>query len=207
MPGVGLDDLPEHRREALLWRHAFELDYDGVDDLVTSAAGSACERIAVDAGPEHDAVEGSDGRYHLTDGRRLTCANGSRRGRRSGVFPHEQHCDWWTRAGVYRIQPAPDSWGQTGDLAGVDGSAVVRWDVTVVGDPVDPALIRGRRRCVLTYPAHWPGYQGADSPTGRQRARLIAELGDRCHACTVRRGVIIDHDHFTGIVRGLVCAT
>jgi hypothetical protein len=39
---VGLNDLPEHRRDALLWFHALELDYDGVDDLVATAADSSC---------------------------------------------------------------------------------------------------------------------------------------------------------------------
>jgi hypothetical protein len=33
-----LDDLPPHRRDALLWRYALELDYDGVDDLVRAAS-------------------------------------------------------------------------------------------------------------------------------------------------------------------------
>ncbi|MDQ0382631.1 hypothetical protein [Amycolatopsis thermophila] len=30
---MSLDDLPEHRRDALLWRYAVELDYDGVEVL------------------------------------------------------------------------------------------------------------------------------------------------------------------------------
>jgi hypothetical protein len=40
---------------------------------------------------------------------------------------------------------------------------------------------------------------------GRQRARLVAALGSRCHACRTRAGSFIDHDHFTGLVRGLLC--
>jgi hypothetical protein len=33
----------------------------------------------------------------------------------------------------------------------------------------------------------------------------VAALGPDCHACGSERGTCIDHDHFTGAVRGLVC--
>lgn len=34
---------------------------------------------------------------------------------------------------------------------------------------------------------------------------LTAEFGDECMCCGVNIGALIDHDHFTGVVRGLVC--
>jgi hypothetical protein len=34
---------------------------------------------------------------------------------------------------------------------------------------------------------------------------LVAALGQPCHACLIRPGASIDHDHFTGLVRGLLC--
>jgi hypothetical protein len=34
---------------------------------------------------------------------------------------------------------------------------------------------------------------------------LISEFGAVCHACRLRPGIFVDHDHFSGIVRGLLC--
>src|SRR5690348_15137635 len=47
---VGLDDLLPHRRAALLWRFAPELDYAAVDALVRDSAATPCEQRWVLAG-------------------------------------------------------------------------------------------------------------------------------------------------------------
>ncbi|WP_158633231.1 endonuclease domain-containing protein [Amycolatopsis sp. WAC 04182] len=37
------------------------------------------------------------------------------------------------------------------------------------------------------------------------RRRLIDRGGPLCHACQRTIGVVADHDHFTGLCRGLLC--
>jgi hypothetical protein len=62
----GFEDWPEQRREALLWRFALTLDYDGVADYVRTEAATPC--LNSDWRPpdgEMSAVLGDDGRYHL----------------------------------------------------------------------------------------------------------------------------------------------
>jgi hypothetical protein len=34
---------------------------------------------------------------------------------------------------------------------------------------------------------------------------LTAELGRHCHACKNGPAFAVDHDHFTGLVRGMLC--
>jgi hypothetical protein len=38
----GLEEWPEQRREALLWRFALTLDYEGVDDYVRTGTHLSC---------------------------------------------------------------------------------------------------------------------------------------------------------------------
>lgn len=67
----------------------------------------------------------------------------------------------------------------------------------------DPTRVPPRQRCP-EFPL-WPPYRGAKT-IGSVRATLIDTLGLRCHCCQSGFGSFVDHDHFTGIVRGLVCA-
>ncbi|WP_203935537.1 endonuclease domain-containing protein [Planosporangium mesophilum] len=205
---MGIEDLPVHRREALLWRYALDLDYDGVDDLVREAADIPCRW---DWGPdaiaeECVAVVGDDGRYHLVVNGEPQCAVERERGDPAGAVRHGQWCYWWTDGARYRVQAPPGSWGPDGLICGEQGHLDVSWLVTLTDAVADPALVPVRRRCVdTTARGHWPGYQGSDTPLGRQRAQLAAALGPRCHACRLRPGTDVDHDHFTGLVRGLLC--
>lgn len=87
-PGHGLlapqalHDLPRHRREALLWWYAHELDYDGVEELVLRRAQWPCrwDWFGGDLSQTRAAL-GVDGRYHLrVDGRTLCTHKSPRRG-------------------------------------------------------------------------------------------------------------------------------
>ncbi|MCA2320435.1 hypothetical protein JF732_10050 [Mycobacterium intracellulare] len=62
----------------------------------------------------------------------------------------------------------------------------------------NPCSIRDRRE---------PASPKAPGNAARRRifASLVSELGDRCGACGLNPGQIIDHDHFSGLVRGLLC--
>ena len=90
---VSLDDFPEHRREALLWKYALELDYDGVEDLVAASAGQPCFGLQRDDWNDLRAmvaVLGDDGRYHLQHGEHMLCSD-----LRSDRAIHAQGCYWW----------------------------------------------------------------------------------------------------------------
>jgi recombination endonuclease VII len=205
---VGLDDLPEHRREALLWRYTLELDYDGVDDLVREAAGSQCNLLwdAPAASEDCTAILGDDGRYHMLVDGSPRCAEQRRHDDLVATILHHQWCHWWTDGSRYRAQPPPDSWSREGLTYGCTDTVTVEWQVTLTEAVTDPVLVPTRQRCVHpTTRIDWPGYQGPDTPEGRQRAQLVAALGRVCHACGLRPGASIDHDHFTGLVRGLLC--
>ncbi|WP_221320892.1 endonuclease domain-containing protein [Actinoplanes sp. L3-i22] len=120
-------------------------------------------------------------------------------------YLHDQSCLSWTDGTRYRVQAPAEAWDQQ-TLSLVLGQSrwiTASWQVVLTGDPVGPALIRGRRRCPIS--ASWPGYQGADRPGGRERAALVAALGAHCHICRELPGAYLDHDHFTGLIRGLLC--
>src|SRR5688500_4197381 len=101
---VTLDDLPMHRQEALLWRYALELDYDGVDDLVRAADPRPCMSAWVDVDePRLGPAElGDDGRFHLRVDGELLCALKRRRRDAPGVARHQVNYQWWTDGRSYR---------------------------------------------------------------------------------------------------------
>src|SRR5699024_3690452 len=91
-------------------------------------------------------------------------------------------------------QQAPDGWRE------------VHWHVRLLGDPVDPSTVPPTRRCVyLGGRSDWPPQARTDTRLGRCRQALIEAGGPDCHACGLRIGVVVDHDHITGMVRGLLC--
>jgi hypothetical protein len=83
----------------------------------------------------------------------------------------------------------------------------VRWSVALTGHQLDPALVPWTQRCpVDVHVLGWPSVATArPGPIGKVRAALITALGASCHACGRLPGVQVDHDHFTGQVRGLLC--
>lgn len=140
-------------------------------------------------------------------GERLACARHSRRGDPPGL--HEQLCFWWSDGSRYRLQAPADALRVPAEARptgrGKDRSRNVAWQVRLTDVVVDAAAIAVRNRCVIGARQGWPGYLGSGTAMGRQRAQLVAELGPSCGACRRRPGTVVDHDHFTGLVRGLLC--
>ncbi|WP_366917349.1 endonuclease domain-containing protein [Acidipropionibacterium jensenii] len=141
------------------------------------------------------AVLGSDGRYHLVGGARCC----------TPVLAEFDHCAsvtyWLRRSKGWTSRQAPDvrrGW--------IQEWWDVTWRVELVGGEVDPAAVPKRERCPNVRGV-WPA--GA-TPNSRRaedivRGALLQEFGRACSICCVRWGQYVDHDHFTGIVRGLLC--
>ena len=67
----------------------------------------------------------------------------------------------------------------------------------------EPWLIHASDRCG-EIDHLWPGWEGR-SRLGRIRALLAERFGRMCQTCGANHATCIDHDHLTGIVRGLLC--
>lgn len=198
-----LADLPEHRRDALLWHFAYEgtyggLDYEGVDDLVQERSSRLClpANRAVETVPAFTAALGTDGRYHLCRENVPVCGGTRRRSDAAIGYRHELRHHWWVSLSGYHARASEAA-------AARRHERIVGWVVQLVGEHIDPVQVRGRQRCPIR--AEWPSYQGPDTPLGRLRAVLAEALGPLCHTCGRRPGTSVDHDHLSNRVRGLLC--
>jgi Recombination endonuclease VII len=220
LPPAAFDHLSRERQLGLLWRLAGPmagyLDRDDAIEYVAHLSPTPCApprtlaaRITAGAAarlgaPGHgeavrsrEAVPGSDGRYHLRVGDVIVCGEGQSPG---GPVQHTDFCWWCTDGKTYRVQEFPaDGPGQLGH-----GTREVSWLVTFTGATKDPALVPPRERCpVYVGPDQWPRFHGGKK--GKLVVALVGALGSDCHACGDVTGSFIDHDHFTGYVRGLLC--
>jgi len=203
-----LEDLPEPRRIAWLWKHVLELDYDGVEQLVRDRARTPCAWDANRGSLDLTglvAVLGTDGRFHLRsrDGRAV-CERTRRERLRAPnpdpIIDHESYLIWSTDGTNYRIHPPNGAWD------GVTHTVTFRWSVHLTDSEADPSAVPKSDRC----PAQqsliwWPAHHNPKTRDGRMRALLAGTFGPECHACGYAPGTGIDHDHFTGAVRGLLC--
>lgn len=157
------------------------------------------------------AVLGDDGRYHLLRGEVVLCTQigarpSNRAGRNGGEVPHRRDCRWWTDGATYRLYP-PRSLPLEQQVTSPECIRRVEWTVQLLDNRADPAAVPSQRRCTYSGSrSDWPPHRTERTALGRIRTALIQHGGSRCHACGLRTGVIVDHDHFTGTVRGLLCS-
>lgn len=127
------------------------------------------------------------------------------RERHAGRVPHERVCAWWTDGTTSRMF-APGTAPPEQQLAPRE-SCRVEWTVRLGDDRLDPSMVLPSRRCTYVGGrSEWPPHLTTTTRMGRIRQTLIDVKGSQCHACGQRTGVLVDHDHFTGYVRGLLCS-
>lgn len=197
-------DIPAHRQAKLRIRLLKLQDAgllggpgDDIDQLVCASYERPCVMRQAPVEVERVAVLGDDGRYHLRLGGRLHCM-----GTRTGHYVHVQRCHWWRHDAVgYRFQIPIELYDH-----GERGEHIVRWKVRLADTTADPADIPPHGRCpVNVRSGQWPPHSRPSTPKGRIRKALVELAGPNCHACNALPGKDIDHDHATGLVRGLLC--
>ncbi|GAA0924822.1 endonuclease domain-containing protein [Streptomyces thermoalcalitolerans] len=200
---ASLDELPPYRRAQLLWRWA-HMGVGFVEDLVRNAEKEPCRLPTPPPGPPGRtlAVPGDDGRFHLARAGQMLCADTET----AGVWGHRQHCEWIERGNE------PQEWvsGRVDDTEPVTWrSHVVEWPVRATGPGVDPDTVDLPNRCRggrYELMHLWPPPPARTASIRRLRAALVDALGADCHGCGRYPGAMVDHDHQTGQVRGLLCA-
>ncbi|WP_169745936.1 endonuclease domain-containing protein [Actinocatenispora sera] len=207
--GPLLGQMPEHRRLSVVWQLILDHDADGIERAIRDQLGTSCLTDVAEPWEVVDfdllAVEGDDGRYHLQRGTTLVCG-GVRRGKNPAGVVHKQWCSWWSDGNQYRIQPPSWAWGEAMVLtADRRGDRTVSWRVHPTGKVTTPDLVPPRRRCPEGAHLQWPAHVAGTKRLAQIRRRLLAEFGTACQACHRRFAVIVDHDHFTGRVRGMLC--
>lgn len=192
-----LDDLPWHRQRNLLWHHTSTYSRQEVAALMPGWSARRCQRPPLPVSTSSTALFGDDGRYHLVQEGQLRCGHRRKRAKQEEPWKHEQDCTWWTDGDLYRVQPPRGAELEYTHLTW-------RWSVRTAGQLVPAAEILNGQRCPGWVLGGWPTWSGRKGRNGETRRRLIIELGDRCAVCG-GDGQFMDHDPFTGLIRGLLC--
>lgn len=190
VPALQWKDLPVHRRLALAWRLTA-----GDPTLRQTSAPCFIGRGLMPA-PVKGAARGSNGQFHLVhaDSDR-PCGDGA----------HDDSISWAPDGSRFALHPAMDDAGpDVAQLATTRGIAAI--DETSVLS--NPWFVPSALRCASA--KLWPS---ADLSVGSQRgaryrralAPFLSALGSLCAACGRTTAVVIDHDHMSGLIRGLVC--
>jgi hypothetical protein len=151
------------------------------------------------------AVLGSDGVYHLLTDAGFACGEAGK----DETVHHRYRYYAITDGNRYRapghvaVDPEDtDRWRLV--------NREYEWDVDLTNIVVDPQTVRPRQRCSLmalrSPVVRWPGFVDSTSKIGAVKRALVEAFGRKCQCCNLSPGTIVDHDHLTGAVRGLLCA-
>lgn len=198
MPALSLlDKFPAARRANLLRRYAVKWGYgpDQVEQVIQASVDQQCQ-LDDRALPDVTAILADDGRYHLATYNKPACAGTKvRRSQRS--YRHTMTCRWWMLNGVRRF-------GNSMPMNAESFECHAVWVVELGTDRMLAGSVAPHLRCPLPVSLMWPRYLGGDTSVSRIRARLVAAFGETCAICG-RAAQYVDHDHDSGLVRGMLC--
>lgn len=207
---TSLNDLPTPRRQRLLDQLAggprpfLPSRQAALEHLIRKAqrpCGWRDNKAAT--GEELRAVLGSDNRYHLLVGPDLVCAETSNDGTEPALLDLTTHREryQWRTDNVGTTRPREEAMDPSNWL-----NRTYTWPVTLTAIAEAPEAVAPRQRCSTAASRNWwPAYHDPATVIGRLRRRLTEELGNVCGACHYAPAMLIDHDHTTGLVRGLLC--
>lgn len=198
----GLNAMPEHRRKSLLWRYR-HVDPARLDAVVRAARRRPCLVPTDDRISGLDAVLDETELWHLRHDGRLLCNHFApfHVAKPPGSAGND------LTAVLRKLQAAfPESKFRAVYSTDRGNEIEIEVPPALINRTADPARIPWRLRCPQrTDHWRWPGYCGPIGKTGPMRTRLVEIFGPACQACGVRPNECIDHDHNTGIIRGLLC--
>ncbi|MBR8741468.1 endonuclease domain-containing protein [Nocardiopsis sp. MG754419] len=183
----GLDALTPARQRTLLWRVA--RDYSGAQtaDHMPEWTTRPCPVPALRASRFTSAVLGDDGRHHLWhQNLGMVCNEEAVASPPGGPWTHKQKY-MWTSNGRRRQR-------------------TVEWSIRYEGEPEHPDLVPYGERCqVLDRLLGWPEWVDLASPRSRLRWQVAEQVGFGCSVCGGVGLGFMDHDPFTGFIRGMLC--
>ncbi len=197
----GLATLPEHRQRQWLWQLLLDMERSDIDTYIAdrAARSTQCLRRQSDGRlvvsylshlGAPTAQLGTDGLYHLTTDAGHWCEGRTVRG---SLLKH------WLDETASHPKSRQTRWG--------DGR-FGEWRFSLTDTQVAPHTVPYDRRCpLLPRSSAWPPFANPANRRGQIYEVVFGTFGNLCAACGVTPATMIDHDHFTGIVRGVLCAT
>lgn len=193
-------ELPLWRYKNLIWRLMEYAELDEVDWTIMGLAHRPC-RIGPSGRRQRQvgatAVLGSDGHYHLMTAGKLACGEPDP----TGVVHHSSVYRVFKRDGKYTAKPVITSAAEQAEWESVGREH--EWTFTLTDVSCEPSLVHTRERCDRGV---WPAFFNPNTKLGKITRTLVEQFGADCHICHRAPGTVVDHDHLTGTVRGLLCA-
>lgn len=190
-----LDDLSIHRQNNLLWHLASSHTRAEVAELMPEYSTRSCQVAPHRPARFTSAVLGDDGLHHLWHPDYGMVCN----------FLEEPFGGPWTHKAIF--------WWKH---EGKPRRRTYTTQVSRYGDETEPEFVPPGEVCWLTriegryhqkdrqYPLMWPEWIGEGKPYQRSRWKFVEILGRGCAVCGGSGVGFMDHDPFTGWVRGML---